>query len=107
MDFRWYAIKSPIITGLGLSPLTIHLIVGGVLYLAFVWVFRNNTKGSLIAWSLVLIIEIINELMDIYDWIRWEKFIDIPGAIADVFVTMAIPTMLILISFTRRSLKKR
>lgn len=97
MEFRWFAFKSSIVVALGFSPLAIHFWLGGLIFLGIVALLCYHPRRWIFAWYSVLIVAIINEILDTFDWIERGGRFDVQDAVLDVVVTMALPSMVLIV----------
>lgn len=85
----------------------LHIFGGVLLQLAFAFVFRTSL-GAMGPWLFVLALELINEVNDL-SMGGWPNRADQLGeSVKDILLTMALPTLLLIIARTRpRLLAKR
>jgi len=101
MEMDWYSIKLLVVEQTALSRDALHILFGvaGLILVAFV---IRRSLAHPVPWLAVLIAQGANEY---YDLARedWSDRVMWPGSVRDLLVTMAIPTVLLLLTrFTPR-----
>lgn len=96
MHAHWYEIKLLLQHATGMSMDAIHIVVGVLLQLTIVFVFRK-TVGHILPIIVVLAVAVANELNDVYVEL-WPSYgMQMGEALKDVIATMFIPTLLFLL----------
>ena len=101
VDAFWGATKAAVETfterSLGFSHDALHVLVGVCAQLALAALMRTSIR-SLKPWGIVLVLELLNEVHDLHveTWpspaMQWGE------SVKDVLLTMALPTLLLLVS---------
>lgn len=92
----WYDVKLFVEHASGVSMDALHILVGFLLFLIAALVCRRGI-GSILPWLLVLVLELINEAYDLHVE-RWPNLArQIGEGVKDVMLTMALPTLILLI----------
>ena len=92
----WYQMKMVALEATGLSRDALHILfgTGGLLLAAMV---LRRTLASPLPWLCVLVAEALNEIWDL----NYEEWLDRPmwpESVQDLWVTMLIPTLLLIVS---------
>ena len=99
----WYQFKLFVEHGSGISMDALHVVVGFILFLLAALILRRSVASGL-PWLVVLVLEIGNEAYDI----AIERWPDIGSQLGegakDIVLTMALPTLILLIARRRPSL---
>lgn len=92
----WYGVKLIAMEATGLSKDALHVLVGFTGQIIVAAVLRR-TLASPIPWLCVLLAELANEWFDLNheDWPDRPMW---PGSVHDIWVTMFVPTVLLLLS---------
>jgi hypothetical protein len=92
----WYAIKLAVVEQTALSRDALHIFagVGGQMLVACV---VGRGLGHPLPWLAVLAAELVNEYFDLTEGDVWGDTPMWPGTVRDILVTMAIPTLLLLL----------
>lgn len=93
----WYSIKALMIEQTDLSRDALHIFagVGGQLLVALL---IRRGLGHPLPWLVVLVAELVNEYFDLNEGDVWGERPMWPGSVRDLLVTMAIPTLLLLLA---------
>jgi hypothetical protein len=91
----WYQIKLAAIEATGLSRDALHILfgIGGHLLAAMV---LRRTLANLLPWLCVLIAEVLNEWWDL-NYEDWPDRSMWPESVQDLWVTMLVPTALLIV----------
>jgi len=93
----WYQLKLFIEHTSGISMDALHILVGFVLFLLAARILRSNA-GSFRPWLALLLIELGNEAYDLHVEL-WPNLASQLGEGAkDILLTMALPTLLLVIA---------
>lgn len=92
----WYHVKLVALEATNLSRDALHIFggVGGQIAAA---VLLRRTLASPLPWLAVLVVELANEWFDL-TYETWRDRPMWPGSVHDVWVTMLVPTMLLLLA---------
>ena len=90
----WSSFKSTLSRWVGLSHDTLHMHVGLALFLLLAFVLRRRRWGVLAALGVVLAVEIGNEVIDAFDWVRWTGAPNYIETARDIASTMLWPVVL-------------
>ena len=94
---NWYQIKTFIEHAIGFSHDALHVIVGVVIQLGIAALFRRSLR-SVWPWLIVLALELGNEWVDLAIE-RWPVPAEQYGeGMKDILLTMALPTLLLLVA---------
>lgn len=96
----WYQVKLFIEHASGVSMDALHVLVGfGIFILAALVLKRTVSDG--LPWLATLILEMGNEAYDLYVELWPDAASQLGEAAKDLFLTMALPTLLLLVARTR------
>lgn len=96
----WHVLKQPIIDATGLSQSMLHLLFGIGLFVTAILLFRRHANRLFISWVSVLLLQTVNEIGDVIDfWIAWGPKLRIANALDDFKMTMAAPTLAVLVLY--------
>lgn len=90
----WSSFKSTLSRWVGLSHDALHMHVGLALFLLLAFVLRRRRWGVLAALGVVLAVEIGNEVIDAFDWVRWTGAPNYIETARDIASTMLWPVVL-------------
>jgi hypothetical protein len=93
MEFHWYVLKDPIAHAFGDYRSLLHVAFGGIVFAAVLFLQRNRQSPILNSWLFIPLIEILDEIGDVYDAGR----IRVVDTISDVLLTMLIPTLMAIV----------
>ena len=94
---HWYQLKDPVADLFGLSHDAMHVHVGLAIFLMVAVLLRKVRGGVWIALGLVLAAELVNEVGDSLDWIRWTGAPNLVESAKDVVSTVLWPLLLAVI----------
>lgn len=92
----WYSIKLAVVDLTDLSRDALHIFVGLAGQILVALVIRRSLAHPL-PWAAVLIGELANEYYDLASEEYWDKPMW-PGSLRDLLVTLAVPTLLLLLT---------
>jgi hypothetical protein len=92
----WYEVKLLIVGSTHLSRDAAHILAGVGGQFLFALLLRRGI-GSPLPWLIVLVLEVANEWFDL-TYEQWRDRPMWPGSVQDVWVTMLVPTALMLIA---------
>lgn len=99
----WYETKLFLEQVTGFSMDALHVLAGVVLHLAAAALLRKPVS-QWAPWLVVLIIELLNEINDLFVE-RWpDPDVQYGEALSDLILTMALPTLLLVATRSRPSL---
>lgn len=90
----WYETKTWLEQDLGFSKDLLHVHFGLGAFLAFSVVFRRRADSMFIAWTLVALLQTVNETLDARDWIHWTGSVNWNETAKDYARTLFWPTVL-------------
>jgi hypothetical protein len=90
----WYSIKIAVVEQTDLSRDALHIFAGVAGQILVALVIRRGL-GHFMPWLAVLAAELVNEYFDLTEGDVWGDTPMWPGTVRDIFVTMAIPTLLL------------
>lgn len=103
LALHWESIKSGIEYALAFDNDALHVIIGVVLQLIFAAMLRSSISRPL-PWLLVLLLELANEASDLA-LERWpEQAMQYGEGMKDILLTMALPTLLLVVARWRSRL---
>ena len=88
----WYDLKGQLVDAMGVSTDMLHVPLGLLAYLVFVWVLRRQPLGPLWALLPVVTLQGLNEVLDARDWWYWTGTVSWTEAWTDTLATIALPT---------------
>jgi len=91
---HWYQLKDPVADLFGLSHDAMHVHVGLAIFLVVAAVLRKVRGGVWLALGAVLAGELVNEVGDSFDWIRWTGAPNLMESAKDVISTVLWPLVL-------------
>jgi hypothetical protein len=105
---EWFTVKHVIERSFAFHDDALHVIAGVVLQLVLAFVLRS-TVSRFAPWLIVLALELANEWGDVrFDlWPEAERSAQVGEGVKDVLLTMALPTLLLLVSRYRPGLFSR
>ena len=102
----WYQFKLFVEHASGISMDALHILVGFVIFLLAAQLLRRSVASPL-PWLLLLILELSNEAYDLHVE-RWPDFASQIGeGVKDVLLTMAVPTLVMMLARGRPALLGR
>lgn len=93
---EWYQFKVALSTAVGVSQDALHIFTGVGIQILVALVFRLRLS-SLIPWAVVLGLELANEYSDLHIDSWPDRAVQYGESLKDLAVTMAIPTLLMLL----------
>lgn len=93
----WHEFKEPVVTALGMSHDAAHVVLGGMAFGLVFLLLRTWPMAAVVAWLVVLAIEVLNEIGDAVDWIGWTGTVNWLETVKDLLLTMLVPTVALLI----------
>lgn len=92
----------------GLSDALIHVNVGLAVFLAVALVLRKKERGALIAWGVVVVLQVANEMVDAWVGMVRHGGINFTEAWKDTVATVFWPTVMLLVwrPLTNRASKR-
>ena len=91
----WYQIKMLVVGNTDLSRDALHIFFGLAGQIVVALVIRRSLAHP-VPWLAVLVAELVNEYFDLTEGDVWDRPMW-PGSLRDLLVTMAIPTLLLLL----------
>lgn len=92
----WYSIKIAVVEQTDLSRDALHIFAGLAGQMLVALIIRRGL-GHVVPWLAVLAAELANEYFDLNEGDVWGDRPMWPGSLRDLLVTMAIPTLLLLL----------
>ena len=93
----WYVLKQFAEHATGISMDALHVLIGFFLFLLAARLTRR-TLGSFLPWSLLLLVELANEVYDLHIEIWPNLSSQLGEGAKDILLTMALPTLLLAIA---------
>lgn len=99
----WVAFKDLVEQAMHLPESAIHVLAGVVLQLLFALIMRRSLRDWA-PWLGVLLLELANEVLDLTEVWPGEGDRQLAESVSDVFVTMLLPSLLLLVARLRPQL---
>ena len=81
----------------GLSKDALHVHLGLLVFLLAIVIFRRSA-ASLVPWTCVLVLQLVNEAVDTFHWHNGVLDFDLRESLKDMVNTMLWPTLLLLLT---------
>ncbi|MET0179107.1 MAG: hypothetical protein ABW194_01330 [Novosphingobium sp.] len=96
---EWFNVKTALERSVGFHDDALHVIVGVLAQLVLAAALRSSVS-RLAPWLIVLALELVNEWSDFrFDlWPEAERSAQVGEAVKDVLLTMALPTVLLILA---------
>lgn len=100
-DFRfkmkWFEIKTLLTDAIPIDHDVMHIHVGLAAFLVLSLLFRNINLRYLMAIIVILSCQMVNEVLDALDWLRWTGKINWAEGVSDTLNTIFWPCILAMI----------
>jgi hypothetical protein len=81
----------------GLSKDALHVHLGLLMFLLAIVIFRRSA-ASLVPWTCVLVLQLVNEAVDTFHWHHGVLDFDLGDSVKDTVNTLLWPTLLLLLA---------
>jgi hypothetical protein len=102
----WYQVKLFIEHASGISMDALHILVGFAIFLVAAWALKRSVASSL-PWLATLLLEMGNEAYDLFVELWPDLGSQLGEGAKDIMLTMALPTLLLLLARFHPSLLTR
>lgn len=95
---RWTDLKGQVSDALGVGHDILHVPVGLLLFMGLIVLFRCKERPVIRSFLVVLALQCGNEILDAIQWDIWTGTIPWEEAAKDTLVTMAAPTLVLVLA---------